>query len=129
MPEKIRIFLVEDDQDLQEMYETKFTMEGFEVVKAENGAAALNKITGDKPDIILLDIVMPEIDGFQVLKDIKANPDTKEIPVILLTNLGQDGDIKKGMELGAVDYLIKANFTPNEVVEKVKKALGNTEEK
>jgi len=123
MADKTKILLVEDDQDLQEMYETKFAMEGFEVVKAENGVEALNKIPTAKPGIILLDIVMPEIDGFQVLKDLKANPETKEVPVILLTNLGQDGDIKKGMELGAVDYMIKANFTPNEVVAKVKKHL------
>lgn len=124
MSDKIKILLVEDDQDLQEMYETKFAMEGFEVVKAENGAEALNKVSSENPKIVLLDIVMPEVDGFQVLKDLKANPATKEIPVILLTNLGQEGDIKKGMELGAADYLIKANFTPNEVVGKVKKALG-----
>lgn len=124
MADKTKILLVEDDQDLQEMYETKFAMEGFEVVKAENGVEALNKISTAKPSIILLDIVMPEIDGFQVLKDLKANPETKEVPVILLTNLGQDGDIKKGMELGAVDYMIKANFTPNEVVAKVKKHLN-----
>jgi DNA-binding response OmpR family regulator len=124
MSDKIKILLVEDDQDLQEMYETKFTMEGFEVVKSENGADALNRVAATKPQIILLDIVMPEIDGFQVLKDLKADPATQNIPVILLTNLGQEGDIKRGMELGAVDYLIKANFTPNEVVAKVKKALG-----
>lgn len=126
MSDKVKILLVEDDQDLQEMYETKFTMEGYEVIKAENGATALNTVAAAKPQIILLDIVMPEIDGFQVLKDLKADPATQNIPVILLTNLGQEGDIKRGMELGAVDYLIKANFTPNEVVAKVKKALGQT---
>ena len=124
MSDKNKILLVEDDQDLQEMYETKFTMEGYEVIKAENGADALNIVSATKPQIILLDIVMPEVDGFQVLKDLKADPATQNIPVILLTNLGQEGDIKRGMELGAVDYLIKANFTPNEVVAKVKKVLG-----
>ena len=124
MADKIKVLLVEDDQDLQEMYETKFTMEGFDVVLAENGADALNKVELEKPHLILLDIVMPEIDGFQVLRDLKANPKTQAVPVIFLTNLGQEGDIKKGMELGAVDYLIKANFTPNEVVTKVHKALG-----
>lgn len=125
MEEKIKILLVEDDQDLQEMYETKFAMEGFEVVKAENGAEALNKVDLEKPRIVLLDIVMPEVDGFQTLRDLRVNPKTKDIPVILLTNLGQEGDIKRGMELGAADYLIKANFTPNEVVAKVKKILGS----
>ncbi|MFC1721914.1 response regulator transcription factor [Patescibacteria group bacterium] len=125
MDDKIKILLAEDDQDLQEMYETKFTMEGFEVIKAENGVEALNKVDLEKPHIILLDIVMPEMDGFQALRDLRANPKTKEIPVLLLTNLGQEGDIKKGIELGAADYLIKANFTPNEVVAKVKKILGS----
>lgn len=122
--EKIKILLVEDDVDLQDMYESKFKMEGFGVVKAENGAIALDMIRTEKPDIVLLDIVMPEVDGFQVLQDIKNDPNTKDIPVILLTNLGQDSDIKKGIQLGAVDYLIKANFTPNEVVAKINKALG-----
>ncbi|MFC1618123.1 response regulator transcription factor [Patescibacteria group bacterium] len=119
-----KILLVEDDADLIDMYEAKFKMEGFDVTRAENGAQALNEIKVNKPAAILLDIVMPEIDGFQVLKDLKADPTTKKIPVILLTNLGQDGDIRKGIELGADDYLIKANYTPNEVVDKVNKALA-----
>ncbi len=118
------ILLVEDDMDLIEMYETKFKMEGFQVERAGNGAEALNKIKESKPSIVLLDIVMPEVDGVQVLRDLKTDPATKEIPVLLLTNLGQDGDIKKGMELGAADYLIKANFTPNEVVGKINKVLA-----
>jgi len=118
-----KVLLVEDDRDLIEMYETKFKMENFEVIKAENGINALELVKREKPIIILLDIVMPELDGFQVLKSLKADPATKAIPVILLTNLSQETDIKKGVELGAVDYLVKANFTPNEVVAKVRKAL------
>lgn len=123
MPTNQKVLLVEDDRDLIEMYETKFKMEGFEVIKAENGVGALELVKREKPVIILLDIVMPELDGFQVLKSLRADPGTKDIPVILLTNLSQETDIKKGVELGAVDYLVKANFTPNEVVAKVRKVL------
>lgn len=119
-----KVLLVEDDRDLIEMYETKFKMEGFEVIKAENGVNALELVKKEKPVIILLDIVMPELDGFQVLRSLRADPETKGVPVILLTNLSQEADIKKGVELGAADYLVKANFTPNEVVAKVRKVLG-----
>ena len=75
------------------------------------------------PDVILLDIILPQMDGFTVLKALKEDKATKNVPVVLLTNLGQDGDVKKGLELGAVDYLIKANFTPAQVVDKVKSVL------
>lgn len=125
MSNSTKILLVEDDKDLIEMYETKFKMEGFEIHKAVNGAEALELVQSVKPDIVMLDIVMPEVDGFQVLRSLKADPASKDLPVILLTNLGQEGDIQKGIDLGATDYLIKANFTPNEVVEKVRKALGS----
>ncbi len=78
---------------------------------------------GVKPDLILLDIIMPKLDGFSVLKSLKENSSTKSTPVILLTNLGQDEDIKKGNELGAAGYLVKANLTPGQVVEKIKEVL------
>ena len=99
-------------------------MEGFEVIKSENGLNALDLVKKEKPAVVLLDIVMPELDGFQVLKSLKVDPETKATPVILLTNLSQETDIKKGTELGAADYLVKANFTPNEVVAKARKAMG-----
>lgn len=118
-----KLLLVEDDRDLIEMYETKFKMEGFAVVKAENGLGVLELVKKEKPVIVLLDIVMPELDGFQVLKSLKADAETKAVPVILLTNLSQESDIKKSAELGAADYLVKANFTPNEVAAKVRKIL------
>ena len=119
-----KVLLVEDDRDLVEMYETKFKMEGFEVIKSENGLNALDLVKKEKPAVVLLDIVMPELDGFQVLKSLKVDPETKATLVILLTNLSQETDIKKGTELGAADYLVKANFTPNEVVAKARKAMG-----
>ncbi|HLD31649.1 MAG TPA: response regulator [Patescibacteria group bacterium] len=124
--EKVGVLLVEDDVFLANIYKTKFEMEGFNVFLAENGEAALEEVKKKKPEIILLDILLPKLDGFAVLEKIKADKTTKDIPVILLTNLGQKDDVEKGLEMGAVDYLIKAHFKPSEVVDKVKKVLKKT---
>lgn len=120
---KQKVLLVEDDKMIIDMYTLKFTQEGYDVMQAENGKDGLDMAKKSNPDIVLLDIILPQMDGFTVLKALKADDKTKEIPVVLLTNLGQDGDVKKGLELGAVDYLIKANFTPSQVVDKVKSLL------
>lgn len=109
---------------LHGMYVQKFKKHGFEVFSAYDGAAGLKLVEEEKPDIILLDIIMPKMDGFVALKKLKSNAATKDIPVILLTNLGQEEDVKKGQELGAQDYFIKANHTPQEVVDKVKTVLN-----
>lgn len=108
---------------LADMYSTKFTMDGFDTHKAYDGASGFALAQEVKPDIILLDVIMPKLDGFGVLKMLKADASLKDVPVILLTNLGQDEDIKKGKELGAVDYFVKANHTPAEVVTKIKAVL------
>ena len=120
---KSKILLVEDDNFLVEMYTTKFELEGFEVISAEDGQKGLDMIKREEPDIILLDILMPKMDGFAVLDALKKDKTTVDIPVILLTNLGQKDDVKKGFEKGAVGYLIKAHFMPSEVVDKIKKIL------
>lgn len=120
---KIRILLVEDDTFLVEMYTTKFDLEGFEVMAAEDGKKGLEMAKKEKPDIILLDILMPKMDGFEVLDALKKDKEMSGIPVVLLTNLGQKDDVKKGFEKGAVGYLIKAHFMPSEVVDKIKKIL------
>ncbi|MBU0670931.1 MAG: response regulator transcription factor [Patescibacteria group bacterium] len=118
-----KILLVEDDEMLHNMYTQKFKTQGYEVFSAFNGAEGV-KMAGEKsPDLILLDIIMPKMDGFVALKKIRKNSKTAKIPVIILTNLGQEDDIKKGKELGADDYFIKANHTPAEVVDKVKAVL------
>ncbi len=119
-----RVLLVEDDEMLHTMYTQKFTREGYEVLSAYDGAEGVKVAQEQHPDIILLDIIMPKMDGFAALKKLKKDEATSSIPVILLTNLGQEEDIRKGRELGAVDYFIKANHTPQEVVEKVKEVLG-----
>lgn len=123
MAKKIKILLIEDDSFMVEMYTTKFELEGFEVVAAEDGRKGLDMVKKVKPDIILLDILMPDMDGWDVLKTLKKDKLLADIPVIMLTNLGQKDDVKKGFEMGAVGYLIKAHFMPSEVVDKIKKIL------
>ena len=118
-----KILLVEDDSFLSNIYQTKFTKEGYQVVVAGDGEEALKAVKIKKPDIILLDVLLPKLDGFAVLEKLKKDPETKDIPVILLTNLGQRDDVERGLALGAVDYLIKAHFKPSETVAKVKKIL------
>lgn len=120
---KTKVLLVEDDKMILDMYTLKFSQEGYDIIQAENGKDGLDLAKKENPDIILLDIILPQMDGFTVLKEIKQVDGLKDVPVILLTNLGQDGDVKKGLELGANDYLIKANYTPSQVVDKVKSVL------
>ncbi|OGY90258.1 MAG: hypothetical protein A3B30_00835 [Candidatus Komeilibacteria bacterium RIFCSPLOWO2_01_FULL_52_15] len=123
MAGKTKILIVEDEEMLSTMYKVKFENDGYEVFSATNGADGIEMAKKEGPKIILLDIIMPKIDGFAVLKKLKEDPKTKPIPVILLTNLGQDEDITRGKELGAVGYLIKANNTPSEVVTKVQQYI------
>jgi DNA-binding response OmpR family regulator len=124
MAAKKTIFLVEDDLFLSDMYRTKFELSGYEMPHAEDGDVALRKIKEAKPDVVLLDIVLPKKSGFDVLKELKQDPEVSKIPVILLTNLSQKDDVDRGYSLGAVDYVIKAHFTPAEVVAKVEKVLS-----
>lgn len=120
---KIKVLLIEDEEVLSNMYDTKFKMEGFEVTKALDGETGLKLAQEAKPDLILLDIIMPKLDGFSVLKKLKEDSQLKDIPVVLLTNLGQDEDVKKGNQLGVLGYLVKANTTPAQVVDRVKEFL------
>lgn len=117
------ILLVEDDQFLQRMYTQKLTKEGMEVITAGDGEKALALLAQKIPDVVLLDIIMPKKDGFAVLAALRENPAWKAVPVILLTNLGEAEDVKRGRQLGANDYLIKAHFLPSEVVAIVKKYI------
>ncbi len=120
---KTNILIIEDEEMLANMYISKFEKEGFEIEKATNGKDGLIQAKKYKPDIILLDIIMPEMDGFMVLKQLKKDSGTKHARIIMLTNLGQNEDIEKGKKLGAEDYLVKANHTPSQVVDKVKELL------
>ncbi len=118
-----KILLIEDDNFLVEMYKIKFEKEGYKVAMALNGDEGINQAWKEKPDLILLDLVLPEKDGYEVLEVLKKDEQTKAIPVIILSNLGQNGEVRKGKEKGAEDYLIKSNFTPRQLVDKVKKKI------
>ena len=125
MENKKIIIIVEDDVFLSDIYQTKFTEAGYECLLAQDGSRCLSLLeSGVSPYVILLDIVMPKMDGLELLTFLKGNEKYKGISVILLSNLGQDTDIKKGMELGALDYMIKAHYTPSEVVKKVEDILS-----
>jgi len=117
------ILIVEDDKFLRELIVQKLIKENYEVSEAIDGEQGIKKIKEEKPDLILLDLILPGIDGFEVLSKMKEDPSLASIPVIILSNLGQKEDVEKGLKLGAIDYLIKAHFTPGEIIEKIKKAL------
>lgn len=124
MEEGRTILLVDDDLTLREMYEERLKAEGFTIVQASNGEEALSKAKDIKPNLILLDIMMPKINGFDVLKGLKADSELKDIPVIILTALIQDVDRVQGDKLGATDYIVKSETMPGEVLTKIRKAMG-----
>ncbi|MBI3572733.1 MAG: response regulator [Candidatus Kerfeldbacteria bacterium] len=120
---RAKLLLIEDDTFLAGMYVTKLTLESYQAELATDGKSGLEKAKKLKPDLILLDILLPKMNGFDVLRALKKDAATKNIPVILLTNLGQKDDVVKGLELGAADYLIKAHFMPSEVIAKIAEVL------
>jgi len=118
-----KILLIEDDPFLIDIYTVKIKESGFEIAVAKDGEKALRALEKEKPDLLLLDIVLPRIDGWELLKKIKEKDEFKNLLVIILSNLGQKQEVKKGLDLGAAKYLIKAHYTPTEVVEEIKKVL------
>lgn len=126
MPEGTKVLIVEDDKFLSELISTKLTKEGFDIVLATDGESGLEQAVKEKPHIILLDIMLPGMSGFEVLQALKAHSDTSvaNIPVLILSNFGQESKVKQGLEMGAKDYLVKANFTTGEIVDKIKITLG-----
>ncbi len=117
------ILVVEDDYFLRNLLLHKIEQEKLPFDTAVNGSEALEKIKAKIPAVIILDLVLPDTDGFEVLEKIKKQPDTKNIPVIVVSNLGQKDEIERCLKLGANDYLIKANFTPKEIVDKIREYL------
>lgn len=125
MTNPVSILLVEDDSFISSMYQTKLSALGYAIELKEDGEAAWQRLQQEPlPELVLLDVVLPKKDGFEILEAIRRNTATKDLPVILLTNLGQKPDIERGVKLGADDYIIKAHYTPTEVVEKIKKVLA-----
>ena len=120
----LKILLIEDDPLMLRLYEKVFQRQNFQIVTASRGAEGLVKAVSESPQLILLDIMMPEMDGFEVLKRLKENPSTHDVKVIALTNLAGEEDAKKAIELGAVRYIIKSEHDPEEVVKSSKEVLG-----
>ncbi|PIT92164.1 MAG: response regulator [Candidatus Harrisonbacteria bacterium CG10_big_fil_rev_8_21_14_0_10_42_17] len=115
-----RIIIAEDEGFLSKELSDKLEKAGFTVATAKNGVEAMKLMNEERPSLLLLDLMMPEKSGFEVLSEMKSNEGLKEIPVIIISNLGQESDVQRGMQLGAVDYIVKARITMKEVVEKVK---------
>lgn len=127
MTDKKKILIVEDEPSLLEMYKLYFERAGYEVIISENGLNTLDVAIEKKPNLILLDILMPKVDGWEVLKQLKSDPETKLIPVIVFSNLAQSDEIQKGLDLGADEYLIKSNLTPKELLSKIQSLLPKSD--
>ncbi len=121
---KQHILLIEDDGFLATIYAQKLEVEGFDVSLAGNGEDGIKLAKKDRPSLILLDLILTAMNGFQVLEYLKQSPETHAIPVLILTNLGQKEDIQRCMELGAAGYIIKAHVLPHETVAKIKDTLA-----
>ena len=123
MANQKKILLVEDDVFMLQLLSDKLRKSGFDVSVAGDGEECLKTLQSIKPDLVLLDIVMPKLDGLDVLRRMKSSPDLSSIPVIVLSNLGQKEEVERARDLGAKDYIIKANFTTREIVEKLDSIL------
>ena len=121
-----KIVWVEDDKFLADIIQRKFVATKCAFFHFTEGAPALETINKEIPDIVMLDLLLPGMDGFEILRQIKANPSTKNIPVVLLSNLGQVEDINKGKGLGATRFIVKATVSPNEIVDQIKEVLAET---
>ncbi|MBI4992256.1 MAG: response regulator [Candidatus Harrisonbacteria bacterium] len=120
----IKVLVIEDEEILAKILQDKFRNENFEVEIASDGEAAFSLAKNFSPDIIVLDLILPKKDGFEVLKELKNDSDLRKVPVVILSNLGQEEEIKRGFALGATDYLVKAQNPIKAVIEKVKNYLS-----
>ncbi len=121
-----QILLIEDDPFLIDIYSQKLTKAGFKVEVAKNGKSALQSLRERKPQLVILDIVLPGIEGWEILRKIKKDRSLTGLKVVVLSNLGQKEEVEKGLKLGAVKYLIKAHYTPGEVVREIEKVITNS---
>lgn len=122
-----KILIAEDEPDMRAILVGMVENAGYEVIPAEDGEKALELAEKERPDMILLDVVMPKMSGFEVLQKLKYSPATQETPVVILSNLGQEEEVIKGRALGAVDYLVKADVHLTDVLDKISKYLGEEE--
>lgn len=119
-----KILVIEDEATLLYALQAKFSLEGFKVMAALDGKTGLDLALQTKPNLILLDLLLPIVDGFEVLKRLKENEETKEIPVIIISNLDDKEKIEEGLRMGAIDYLVKADYRLDEVIEKIRKIIN-----
>lgn len=117
---KIKVLLIEDEPEVLELYRLKLTLDDYDVVVASSGKEGLSKALSENPELVFLDIKMPEMDGFEVLKKLRESPKTKNTPVVILSNFDEQEMIEKGLSLGANEFLIKSQFTPEEISSKIK---------
>ena len=125
----IRVLVVDDEPALLDIYTTKLKMENYDVLTAGDGLSGLELALHESPDIMLLDVLMPGKDGFDVLRDLRSAPQTKDLPVIILSNLGQEYEVRRGLSLGANRFLTKADLTPARVAQAVKETLESPKAK
>ncbi len=118
------VLIIEDDSFLQGLASRKLKADGFEVLNAANHTETFAVLEKQIPTVILLDLLLPEVDGYEILKKIRENPKTKSIPVIVFSNLSEEKDIKKAQDLGIVEFMVKSNFTLDELAQKIKETVG-----
>lgn len=123
---KIKILLVDDDENIRGIYAEVFRQNGFEVEEAADGLEGLDKATKNVPDIIFTGIIMPKMDGFALMENIKKNVATSSIPIIISSHMGREEDREKAMKMGAKDFIVKTMNTPNEIVERIRKIFDST---
>ncbi|NCN53078.1 response regulator [Candidatus Wolfebacteria bacterium] len=119
-----KVLLVEDDAFLRSLLSNRLKRDGIDVVTATTGDAAVEAIKSNNPDLVLLDIILPGKSGFEIMEEIKADPQVPNVPVIIISNLGQDSDIERGRELGVADYLVKADTPIDDLVSKIRDFLN-----
>jgi len=115
-----KILLVEDDSLIVKIYSTRLKADGFVIISADNGEDGLTVAEKEFPDLILLDVMMPKVDGFTVLQKLRENPKFKSTPIIVYSNLGQESEMQKAIQMGATEFIVKANISPTELVNKIK---------
>lgn len=126
MEEKTKILIVEDEAMIVDMYRMRLEAEGYEVLTTDKGSEALALAEEKKPAVILLDVILPEVDGFAVLQSLKNNFATHDIPVLMLTNLSQESDIERATTIGVSDYFVKAQHTPSEILQKIRELTNKS---
>jgi DNA-binding response OmpR family regulator len=123
MNDKKKILIIEDEVALLYALQSKLTIEGFEVEAYSTGKEGLKAIKNKKFNLLILDIILPDTDGFEILKTVKSDPKTKDVPVVIISNLAEKDNISKGISLGAKDYLPKSQYHLNDIVKKIKDAM------